>query len=83
VAAEGRAEGLRAHQAALQREVLAPSFKNAVGRFLVAMMLDDVSTFVLDGWRIDDQRRALLAEVQAKLAELEKQPAAQPPTTAK
>jgi hypothetical protein len=75
VAAEGRSEGLQAHHRAIDQALRAPVFKNPEGHILAQDAVSGGVTFVQAFWRVDDQRRALLAEVQAKLAEAEKKEA--------
>jgi hypothetical protein len=73
-AVDGRGAGLRADQAALEKELLTPAFKNPLGRYLAAAMWGRLGKLLKDLWSVDDDRRALLAEVQKRLAAAEGAP---------
>jgi hypothetical protein len=82
VALEGRGEGLRAHEQTVQRDMRRSAFKNVWGRWAVAQtQADYFARLFAYSTAAEDHRRALLAEVQAKLAEAETREAAPPAAT--
>jgi hypothetical protein len=78
VAVEGRGEGFRAHEEAARQDLNSRAFKNVVGRWLVSEFIPKFDRIMVRSITVEDERRALLAEVQAKLAEAEKQETAPP-----
>jgi hypothetical protein len=72
VAIEGRGEGLGARERAAQRNLKSRAFRNAVGHFVAAKVAISLDPIVKHSLATEDQRRALLAEVKAKIAAAEK-----------
>jgi hypothetical protein len=84
-AADGRGEGVRTLYGRWIEEIDLSRFaiRNPVGRYYNLPGLHFYASIARLLWKNHDQRRALLAEVQAKIAEAEKKEAGQPPPTAK
>jgi hypothetical protein len=67
-AGEGRGEGVRATVAMIERELATPVFKNAFGRRNALMRVQIIDVPIKRFRLVDAERRALLAEVQKRLA---------------